>query len=210
MSVFSDRLKQLRDEKGEQLNRKVTQEEVANDIGIKAQSLGRYEKDSRKPDIDIACKFADYYGVSVDYLLGRDIGSTPTITEIMRITGLTEKAIKNILRDNYYTDINKRDLNFFFENVSLVKWVTFYRYHFYEEYLSLQNEKAELIAKQKAISKQAEEYCADGEEDKLNALSDESSTISEQIQFKLWQMDRLEKYCLDELMRRTGLKAGED
>lgn len=59
------RLKELRLAKG------MTQSEVAKVIGYSSLSYSRYEKGEREPDISTLCKLADFFEVSVDYLLGR-------------------------------------------------------------------------------------------------------------------------------------------
>ena len=59
------RLKELRIAKG------MTQNELAKVIGYSSLSYARYEKGEREPDISTLCKLADYFNVSVDYLLGR-------------------------------------------------------------------------------------------------------------------------------------------
>jgi len=61
------RLKELRKAKG------MTQNEVAKVIGYSSLSYARYEKGERKPDINTLCKLADYFEVSVDYLIGRTV-----------------------------------------------------------------------------------------------------------------------------------------
>ena len=48
-----------------------TQEQVSEACGISKVALARYETGSRKPRIEIASRLAEYYGVSVDYILGR-------------------------------------------------------------------------------------------------------------------------------------------
>ena len=59
------RLKELRKAKG------LTQSELAKVIGYSSLSYARYEKGEREPDIRTLCELADYFNVSVDYLLGR-------------------------------------------------------------------------------------------------------------------------------------------
>ena len=61
------RLKELRMAKG------MTQSEVAKVIGYSSLSYARYEKGEREPDINTLCKLADYFEVSVDYLIGRTV-----------------------------------------------------------------------------------------------------------------------------------------
>ena len=59
------RLKELRESKG------LTQKEVAEIIGYSEVSYARYENGKREPDISTLCKLANYFNVTVDYLIGR-------------------------------------------------------------------------------------------------------------------------------------------
>ena len=49
----------------------VTQVKVANDLKLSRQVYNFYENGKRNPDMQTLIKIADYYGVSIDYLLGR-------------------------------------------------------------------------------------------------------------------------------------------
>lgn len=62
---FNTRLTSLRKE------RKLLQADVANKVGIARATYGAYEQGSRQPDFETLEKLADFFGVSVDYLLGR-------------------------------------------------------------------------------------------------------------------------------------------
>lgn len=59
------RLKELRVEKG------ATQREVADFIGCSSLVYSRYEREEREPDIDTLCRLADFFGVTVDYIVCR-------------------------------------------------------------------------------------------------------------------------------------------
>lgn len=59
------RLKELREEKY------ITQKEVAAVIHCTKGTYSRYEREEREPGIDVLCELADYYGVTIDYLVGR-------------------------------------------------------------------------------------------------------------------------------------------
>jgi len=58
-------LKQLREEKS------LSQKDIAEYLGLTRQAVASYELAKREPDYDVLKKLADYFGVSVDYLLGR-------------------------------------------------------------------------------------------------------------------------------------------
>ncbi len=49
--------------------RRLTQGEVANALNISRASLGMYETDKRNPDPEMLRKFANFFDVSIDYLL---------------------------------------------------------------------------------------------------------------------------------------------
>ncbi|MBE5748172.1 MAG: helix-turn-helix transcriptional regulator [Clostridiales bacterium] len=59
------RLKELREAKG------LKQKEVAEIIGYSEVSYARYENEKREPDISTLCKLAEFFNVTVDYLIGR-------------------------------------------------------------------------------------------------------------------------------------------
>lgn len=48
------------------------QYEVAKDLGTSQQVLSRYERGETEPDYKTLCRLAEYYGVSIDYLLCHD------------------------------------------------------------------------------------------------------------------------------------------
>lgn len=65
MPTFGERLKQLRTE------RKLTQREVAEYLNIATNAYQNYEYDNREMNIKTLTALADYFDVSVDYLIGR-------------------------------------------------------------------------------------------------------------------------------------------
>ncbi|WP_438447715.1 helix-turn-helix domain-containing protein [Gorillibacterium sp. sgz5001074] len=65
MMTCGDKIAALREKRG------LTQEDLASKIGISRASLSHYEKSRRDPDYTILTKLADYFKVSIDYLLGR-------------------------------------------------------------------------------------------------------------------------------------------
>ena len=59
------RLKELRKKK------KITQLKLALDLNMNQNSVSRYENGEREADYASLIAFADYFDVSIDYLLGR-------------------------------------------------------------------------------------------------------------------------------------------
>lgn len=64
--MFNDVIKELR------LNRKLTTDDVASSIGVSGSAYRNYERGERSPSFEILVKLADFYGVTTDYLLGRE------------------------------------------------------------------------------------------------------------------------------------------
>lgn len=54
------------------LQRGMTQTQVGDLIGVSCVTVGRYEAGEREPSNAKISAFADYFGVSIDYLMGRD------------------------------------------------------------------------------------------------------------------------------------------
>lgn len=60
-----NRLKELRTKRGLSLR------ELAQAIGVAHTTLARIEKNERKMSVPQAIALADYFGVTIDYLVGR-------------------------------------------------------------------------------------------------------------------------------------------
>lgn len=61
--------------------KKLSQKEVAEELGISQALLSHYEKGIRECGLDFVVKVADYYEVSCDYLLGRTSDRDYTLSE---------------------------------------------------------------------------------------------------------------------------------
>lgn len=62
--LFSERLKSVRINKGR------TQRAVADALGVSERAYQHYEAGSREPNISTLIALADYFDVSIDYLVG--------------------------------------------------------------------------------------------------------------------------------------------
>ena len=72
------------------------QKEVANNTGISAQQINAYYNGIKKPNIETLKKFASFFGVSCDYLLGLSGASSldEQINAAEQITGLSAASIE--------------------------------------------------------------------------------------------------------------------
>lgn len=64
MELLANRLSELR------FKKKLSQRDIARQVGITAASLSAYEKGTKTPSLEVAAKLAQAYGVSLDWLCG--------------------------------------------------------------------------------------------------------------------------------------------
>lgn len=86
MATFRERLKLLREEKG------LSQKALGKLLNLSQSAIAYYETGDKEPTQETLHRLADYFGVSVDYLLGRtDIREMPGV-------GTDELELDEILR----------------------------------------------------------------------------------------------------------------
>ncbi len=87
---FGVRLKQLRVAKAKKLGRRrIPQREVAAQLNISAGAYGSWESGRTRPDITLLPKIADYFEVSIDFLLGHTANVQTSLESITTQGGLT-------------------------------------------------------------------------------------------------------------------------
>lgn len=65
-NVFGRRLQQLRE------RRRISRRVLAELCGLSRNMVGRYERGERRPTLETVVVLADFFGVTVDWLLGRE------------------------------------------------------------------------------------------------------------------------------------------
>lgn len=90
--VFAEKVILLREKNN------ISQQELANEIGITRQSLSLYENGQRTIRSDVLLKIADFFNVTTDYLLGKTAAQTieADTRAVCDYIGLSEKAVENI------------------------------------------------------------------------------------------------------------------
>lgn len=63
--VFAERFLQLRKEKA------LTQKQLADELHFSENAVQNYERNRRNPTFDALIQIADFFNVSLDYLVGR-------------------------------------------------------------------------------------------------------------------------------------------
>lgn len=89
--MLQDNLKKLREERG------LTKRELCVKTGISERAYLTYEFGEREPKISVVQKLADFYNVSIDYLLGRPDAKEPAdpIDKLMTV----DEMEKDLLRE---------------------------------------------------------------------------------------------------------------
>lgn len=77
---LGERIKSLRADRG------IERADLAKIIGITYHALSKYETNEREPDYEILKIIADYFRVTTDYLLGRQVYAETTLTGVAKLT----------------------------------------------------------------------------------------------------------------------------
>lgn len=112
---FAQRLVMLREDKG------LTQQQLADILGVTRQSLSLYEKAERTINIDLLAKIADEFEVTTDFLLGRSNAKTldTNIQSICKHTGLSSEAVRGITSFHWFTFGDISIINYLFEEIAV-------------------------------------------------------------------------------------------
>lgn len=112
MSTIGSRIHKLRKKSG------LTQQQVANRLNVVRTSISNWESGTRTPDAESLSQLADLFGVTTDYLLGKE-SKVVTQEHLDNVHGF----IKSELGED--VSIMFRDINAWDEN-KLKKLKTFY------------------------------------------------------------------------------------
>lgn len=138
--IFSRKLIELREAK------KLTKKELAEKLEISAASLGYYESGERLPDISIACKIADFFGITCDELIrgvksenvnvNKELGLTDKAIDMLKILKITNMDdilnVINFLIEKLHFETKNEDISIENDNDSLLFSIYLY--------LTIQNE----------------------------------------------------------------------
>ena len=104
-------IKRLRQNKG------VTQEHLGDALGISSQAVSKWENESALPDIFLLPKLADYFGISIDELMGYKLNALTYKEQFIKfmlgngILQLGEFDLKHGQKKKYYLDTEKFTTN---------------------------------------------------------------------------------------------------
>jgi len=95
--MLATRLKQLRADKN------INQIQLASEMGVNQGTVGKWETGDRKPDSGMLMRLADYFSVTVDYLLGGE--STEVLLLTRHLNNVPEED-RAFLLDNFKNTID--------------------------------------------------------------------------------------------------------
>lgn len=109
--TFAQRIRLLREE------REFSMRELATAIGFSQSGIGMYETGKRSPDLTVILTYADFFGVPVDYLLGKTDVRDPLYQvacfsdisrkDMGRLSKASQNDIKNFIE--YVMDKEKKN-----------------------------------------------------------------------------------------------------
>ena len=73
--MLGARIKLLREELG------LKQEELAKKLSVSPSAIGMYERDLREPNNELTLRIANFFNVSIDYLLGKSDARMPDLKD---------------------------------------------------------------------------------------------------------------------------------
>ena len=75
-------------------HKKTTYKKLSEHLGVKQQSVSSWANGTTIPDTKHIVPLAEFFGITCDYLLGREIAPTHTTTDICHETGLAPETVE--------------------------------------------------------------------------------------------------------------------
>ncbi|MBQ4354182.1 MAG: helix-turn-helix transcriptional regulator [Clostridia bacterium] len=192
--LFAERLKKCRRE------RDLTQEQLAEKIGISPQSVSKWERGDGYPDITHLPVIANFFGITIDTLLGNDEAAKEEDIEqfydkLNEMDTSEEKVAYNLEYARKYPDKDHITLNLCWSIMLLPEKKR-------EKYLPLLKESCEKIIREstnQGFRENAVEFmcrvCDDAEFEKWYALCEDSYEAykGEVLEKRLWEQKKYEE-----------------
>ena len=109
--IIGNNIKRIRQNKG------VTQEQLGDIIGVTGQAISKWENGSALPDIQVLPKLADYFGISIDELMGYKLNALTYKEQFVKfmvgngILQIGEFDLQDGQKKNYYLNSEKFTTN---------------------------------------------------------------------------------------------------
>lgn len=96
--LFGDRLKELRTSKN------LSQEELSQILEVRKSSISNWETGKSTPTFDMLTKIAEYFGVTIDYLLNftqEDADNLERLKQALKEAGMWDYDIDDMSREDF-------------------------------------------------------------------------------------------------------------
>lgn len=96
--LFGDRLKELRKEHN------LTQEDIGNLCDVAKNTVSNWENNVNQPSFEITKKLAEYFGVTIDYLLNftqNDVDNMERLKQALKQAGMWDYSIDDMSREDF-------------------------------------------------------------------------------------------------------------
>ena len=96
--MFGYRLKELRKEK------KLKQEDIAEICDVASQTISNWENNITQPPFEVVKKIAEYFGVTIDYLLNftqDDVDNIEKLKQALKQAGMWDYSIDDMSREDF-------------------------------------------------------------------------------------------------------------
>ena len=96
--LFGDRLKELHKEHN------LTQEDIGNLCDVAKNTVSNWENNVNQPSFEITKKLAEYFGVTIDYLLNftqDDVDNMERLKQALKQAGMWDYSIDDMSREDF-------------------------------------------------------------------------------------------------------------
>lgn len=96
--LFGDRLKELRKE------RNLTQEDIGNLCDVAKNTVSNWENNANQPSFEIVKRLAQYFGVTIDYLLNftqEDMDNIERLKQALKQAGMWDYSIDDMSKEDF-------------------------------------------------------------------------------------------------------------
>lgn len=122
--MFSKRLADLRQKKN------ISQQDLADQLGISRGRIGNYELGTREPDFDTLSRIADYFSVTTDYLLGKEDETNVSTLLKKHLQGTPMTADEQKALARYMDEINRLNSSPTYRKLNQIAQITARKYSF--------------------------------------------------------------------------------
>lgn len=96
--MFGDKLKELRKEQN------LTQEEISEICQVAKQTISNWENNITQPPFEIVKRLAQYFGVTIDYLLNftqEDADNMEKLKQALKQAGMWDYSMNDMSREDF-------------------------------------------------------------------------------------------------------------